>query len=140
MVYMRLMVEFIYVFLFAATGYFMFFIWKPDLQGFRCELLRYLEYLFAVSVSITFWGVIVLSIANATGNIWKGIGAGLVLWLYLLSTFGNKILGRYNIFAYALVEADSSVASWIPGKMIGLLIAGILGIFLLPRTLEFRRD
>ena len=140
MVYMRLIVQFIYIFLFAAIGYFTFFIWKPVLQEFHYEVLRYFEYLLAVGITIVFWGVLVLVMANVTGNIWKGIGAGLVLWSYLISTFGSRILGRYNVFAYVFAETDSGIAGWILGKMIGLLIAGILFFFVLPKTLEFRRN
>ncbi len=140
MVYMRLIVQFIYIFLFAAIGYFTFFIWKPVLQEFHYEVLRYFEYLLAVGITIVFWGVLVLVMANVTGNIWKGIGAGLVLWSYLISTFGSRILGRYNVFAYVFAETDSGIAGWILGKMIGLLIAGILFFFALPQTLEFRRN
>ena len=140
MVYMRLIVQFIYIFLFAAIGYFTFFIWKPVLQEFHYEVLRYFEYLLAVGITIVFWGVLVLVMANVTGNIWKGIGAGLVLWSYLISTFGSRILGRYNVFAYVFAETDSGIAGWILGKMIGLLIAGILFFFVLPQTLEFRRN
>jgi hypothetical protein len=140
MVYMRLIVQFIYIFLFAAIGYFTFFIWKPVLQEFHYEVLRYFEYMLAVGITIVFWGVLVLVMANVTGNIWKGIGAGLVLWSYLISTFGSRILGRYNVFAYVFAETDSGIAGWILGKMIGFLIAGILFFFVLPQTLEFRRN
>ena len=140
MVYKRLFVQFIYIFFGAAIGYFLFFIWQPVLQEFHSEVLRYLEYLTAVGVSIVFWGVLALVTANVTGNIWKGIGAGLVLWMDLISTFGSRILGRYNIFAYALGGTDRGLSGWIPGKTIGLIIAVVIGVFILPKTLEFRRN
>ena len=139
MVYMRLIVEFVYIFFLAAIGYFAFFIWKPEMRDFYRELWNYFEYLMAVGISIVFWGTLILVLANLNGNIWRGIGAGLVLWLYLISTYGSKILGRYNVFSYVFAGTDSKITDWIPGKVIGLLIAGILGIFILPRTLEFRR-
>ena len=113
---------------------------QPVLQEFHSEVLRYLEYLTAVGVSIVFWGVLALVTANVTGNIWKGIGAGLVLWMDLISTFGSRILGRYNIFAYALGGTDRGLSGWIPGKTIGLIIAVVIGVFILPKTLGFRRN
>ncbi|MBR6403687.1 MAG: hypothetical protein IKS48_09930 [Eubacterium sp.] len=140
MVYMRFFIQLIYILFFSAAGYFTFFIWKPVTQDFHSELQKYFEYLLAVGISIVFWGILVLIIANVTSNIWKGIGTGLVLWLNLFSTLGNRTLGRYNVFAYVYAETDTGISGWIPGKIIGLMIAGVLGILILPKTLEFRRD
>ena len=140
MIYTRLIVQFIYIFLLAAAGYFMFFIWKPILQDLRCEMLTYLKYLLAVGISMVFWGVAVLVSANLTGNIWKGIGMVLVMWGVLLSTHSNRILGRFNVFAYAIADNENGITDWLPGKIIGLLIAVIIGSFILPKKLEFRRD
>lgn len=55
------------------------------------------------------------------------MGGSFLLWLMLYSTSGDKVLGRFNIFAYAFRELDGPEDfSWLWGKAAGILIAVFL--------------
>ncbi len=140
MIYKRVFVQFIYLFLLAAIGYFLFFIQNPSKGVWETEAKMYLEYLFAVSISIFFWGIMAMTVANLFQNIWCGIGISFMTWLAFNSTLGTDLFGKYNIFSYAFRSyGQGKGADWMPGKIAGLLLAVLMMFSLLPQTVKRRR-
>ena len=140
MVYKRIFVQFIYLFLLAALAYFLFFLQNPSVTTWENEMKMYLEYLFAVGISILLWGTTTIIIANLFRNIWCGIGISFPIWLLLNSTFGDDLLGKYNIFSYVFRNYGQGIIDWIPGKVIGLIIAILMIFVFLPQTIKTRRN
>ncbi len=140
MIYKRIAVQFIYLFLLAALGYFLFFIQNPSRGVWEEEVKMYFEYLFAVSISIIFFGLTAVVIANWFQNIWCGIGIMLIIWLILNSTFGADFLGKYNIFAYVFRSYENGIGvGWIPGKVIGIIVVSLVAFGILPQTMKRKR-
>lgn len=138
MIYKRFLIQSGYLFFVSGIGYAFFFIQKPARQLWRAEFNLYIEFLFAVGISIAFFGVLSSIIANLFQNVWCGIGITLAIWLFLNSIMGDRIFGDFNIFAYAFKNSASNENhKWIMGKVIA--IAGILAMLvLLPKTIERR--
>ena len=140
MVYKRIFVQFAYLFLLAAIGYFLFFIQNPSKEGWGTEAKLYFEYLSAVSVSLLFWGSMAITGANLFQNIWCGIGISLTIWLVLNSAFGADMFGKYNVFSYVFRSYGRGTgADWIPGKIIGFVLAVLMMSLLIPQTIKRRR-
>ena len=141
MVYKRIFVQFAYLFLLAAFGYFLFFIQNPSKEVWEIEAKMYLEYLFAVSISILFWGNMAMIGANLFQNIWCGIGIAFMIWLVLNSAFGAGVFGMYNVFSYVFRSYEQGIGvDWIPGKIIGFILAVLMMFGLLPQTMKRRRN
>lgn len=141
MVYKRVLVQFVYLFLLAAIGYFLFFAQNPSKEAWGTEVKMYLEYLFAVSITILFWGSMAIIVANLFHNVWCGIGISLIIWLILNSTFGANVFGKYNIFSYVFRSYEQGTAvDWIPGKVIGVILVILMMFGLLPQTIKRRRN
>ena len=88
--------------------------------------------------TVIFFGVLSMTLSNLFQNQWAGIGGSFLLWLTLYSTSGDKVLGRFNIFAYAFRELDGPEDfSWLWGKAAGILIAVFL-LGWLPHILKKR--
>lgn len=139
MVYKRVLVQFVYLFLIAAIGYFLFFVQNPSKGVWGTEAKMYLEYLFAVSITILFWGSMAIIGANLFYNIWCGIGISLIIWLILNSTFGANVFGKYNIFSYVFRSYEQGTGvDWIPGKVIGVILVIFMMLVLLPQTIKRR--
>lgn len=140
MIYKRLFVQFVYLFFLAAIGYFLFFIQNPSIGSWKNEGKMYLDYLFAVSISIFFWGVISITIANLFQNIWCSIGISLIIWLVLNSTVGDTLFGKYNIFSYVFRSYEQGAGTeWILGKIIGFILAILIILVLLPQAMKRKR-
>lgn len=137
MVYRRLFIQFAYLFLAAAIGYFIFFVQNPSIGFWKNEGRMYLDYLLAVSVSILFWGIISIAISNLFQNIWCGMGISLILWLGLNSKGGDILLGKYNIFSYVFRSYERGAGNeWIQGKIVGLILSIFIIIAVLPQTMK----
>ena len=140
MIYERVFVQFVYLFVMAAIGYFLFFIQNPSISTWQNEVKMYFEYLFAVSISIIFFGIIAITFANLSQNIWCGIGVSLIIWLVLNSTVGDVLFGKYNIFSYVFRSYTQGIAvEWISGKVIGFILAILMIFVILPQTMKGRR-
>lgn len=139
MMYKRVFVQFLYLFLLAAIGYFLFFIQKPSAGIWENEIKMYLEYLLATSISIFLWGTMAILVANLFQNIWCGIGISFIIWLLLNSTFGDDLFGRYNVFSYVFRSYEHGVTDWIPGKVIGFVLAMLMMFVFLPQTMKRRK-
>ena len=140
MVYKRIVVQFVYLFLLAALGYFLFFIQNPSMTTWVNEMKMYLEYLLVVGISLILWGTMAIVIANLFKNIWCGIGIPFLIWLLFNSTFGDELLGKYNIFSYVFRDYRQGIVDWIPGKVIGLILAMLMILVFLPQTIKNRRN
>lgn len=141
MIYKRVFVQFVYLFLLAAIGYFLFFIQNPSIGDLGNEKKMYLEYLFAVGSSILFWGIMSITISNWFQNIWCGIGISLIIWLVLNSTIGNTLFGKYNVFSYVFRSYEQGVGGeWMLGKGIGGILAFLMIFIILPKTMKRRRN
>lgn len=139
MMYKRVFVQFLYLLLLAAIGYFLFFIQKPSAGIWENEIKMYLEYLLAASISIFLWGTMAIIVANLFRNIWCGIGISFIVWLLLNSTFGDDLFGRYNVFSYVFRSYEQGGTDWIPGKVIGFVLAILMMFVLLPQTMKRRK-
>lgn len=141
MVYKRIFVQFLYLFLLAAFGYFLFLAQNPSKGVWETEAKMYLEYLFSVSITILFWGNMAIIGANFFQNIWCGIGISLIIWLILNSTFGADVFGKYNIFSYVFRNYEHGTgADWVPGKIIGFILVIFMVFGLLPQSIKKRRN
>lgn len=139
MIYKRVWIQIIYLMLVNGLGYWFFYIQKPIKQGLNKELNLYFSFLFACVITIAFFGMISLIVANTFNNMWIGIGVSLVCWLSLNSTTGNKILGVINVLAYAFRKFENANDyHWVIGKIFAVLCVVIM-FFLLPRTIKNRR-
>lgn len=124
----RLMAQIIYLNIISGIGYFFFFWQKPfSLKG-DSEVFLYLMYFIAVTATILFWGTLSMTISNILHNQWGGIGVCMILWLVTNSSTGEKLLGDFNIFSYALRDINYVVTDygWLAGKGIGFLGALIM--------------
>lgn len=138
MMYKRIFVQFVYLFILAVLGYFLFFMQSPSTGNWGNEIKMYLEYLLAVAISILLWGSLAITVANLFRNIWCGIGIPFIIWLLLNSTFGNDLLGKYNVFSYVFRSYEQGGAAWISGKAIGIVLAVLMMFMLLPQTMKGR--
>ena len=139
MMYKRIFVQFLYLLLLAAIGYFLFLIQKPSASIWENEIKMYSEYLLAASISIFLWGTMAIIVSNLFQNIWCGIGISFIIWLLLNSTFGDDLFGRYNVFSYVFRSYEQRGTDWIPGKVIGFVLAIFMMFVFLPQTMKRRK-
>lgn len=104
MVYKRIVVQFVYLFLLAALGYFLFFIQNPSMTTWVNEMKMYLEYLLVVGISLILWGTMAIVIAN----LFKIYGAELVFHFlygyYLTLRLGMSYLeGTIYFHMYSVI-------------------------------------
>lgn len=139
MIYRRIGIQMLYLFCSLVLGYGFFFIQNPMRQSSGMELKLYFTFLLAGVVTISFFGVLSLTITNLLHNMWAGVGISFISWLSLNSTVGNKILGTFNVLAYGFRKIeDFNNYSWGIGKMIALACT-VLMLIMLPLTMKNRR-
>ncbi len=141
MVNRRILVQLLYLLFLSAMGYLFFLIIQtPSVGNWKNEWNLYAEYLFAVSISIFFWGVLSIVLSNLFQNIWCGIGISLLVWSLLNSTMGDTLLGPYNLFAYVFHnQAGGTLKEWIFGKLLGFVLSVLMLRIMIPQTLKRRR-
>ena len=134
----RLAVQLCYLCVLSYVGYFFYYWQKPAVPLGKTAAGLYGSYLPAIMATVIFFGVLSMTLSNLFQNQWAGIGGSFLLWLTLYSTSGDKVLGRFNIFAYAFRELDGPEDfSWLWGKAAGILIAVFL-LGWLPHILKKR--
>lgn len=139
MICKRILVQALYLFLVGAIGYLFFFIQKPAKDRWNIEMRLYLEFLPGSLVTIVFFGVLALTIANCFRNMWCGIGITLVLWFVTNSTVGNNTFGKFNVFAYVFrAFGNDTDYYWLLGKGVAL-ICTMLMLLVLPNTIKGRK-
>ena len=62
-----------------------------------------------------------------------------IIWLLLNSTFGDDLFGRYNVFSYVFRSYEQGGTDWIPGKVLGFVLAILMMFVLLPQTMKRRK-
>lgn len=134
----RLMIQNLYLFMISYAGFFFFFWQKPRYMLGDSLLHEYRIYILAVTCTIFFWSTLSMTISNLFGSQWGGIAVSLGIWLVINSTLGEKVLGRFNIFAYGFRNiTDMNSLSWTYGKILGLLLAAAM-LLLVPYILKKR--
>lgn len=124
----RMIAQVIYLSVIAGLGYFCFMWQQPHKLNEYSDVRIYILYLVAVITTILFWSMAVMTVSNICRSHWSGIAICLALWLLLNSTFGDALLGNYNIFAYSLRSLSNGLKDdgWLLGKGIGVILALML--------------
>lgn len=140
----RMVIQEIVLFGLSAVGYGMFYgfqhprsLYKAG-QSTESELQMFFLFLAAMAVTLWFWGILSNLLACLFRNMWVGIGCGVVLWLVTNSTFGENVLGNWNLFSYALRNVmDSQDFGWLYGKALCLLLC-VFMTPLMPKIIKKR--
>lgn len=129
----RMVLQGIVLLLLAVMSYALFFIvQKPVTHTVtRNELTQFVVYLFAISITIFFWEMLVNLLAVICRSMWMGIGGCLLLWILTNSKGGEEWFGAWNVFSYTFRSVeDTADLSWLYGKLlcsfIGLLLLAAL--------------
>lgn len=123
----RLLIQNVYLCVLSYIGFFFFFWQKPVLLSDNSLLFQYGMYMLAVTGTILFWSTLSVTISNLIGSQWGGIGICLAVWMMINSTFGDKTLGIFNIFAYSFRGTEEPLdLSWLWGKALGILLAAVM--------------
>lgn len=134
----RLCIQIVYLWMATIAGYTCFF-WQcaSGIEGIS-DWTFFAVSMVATAVSIAFFGVFSVTVATAGKNSWYGMGISLLLWLMLNSKQGEKILGKFNLFAFSFrnIEAVNEMG-WMCGKGVAvLLMVGMLAV--LPSIIKRR--
>lgn len=123
----RLYLQFTFLGVLAAAGYWLFYWQSPQNFNGESPILLYGMYVVAVLPSIIFWGALSMSLVNLFRNLWAGIGGSVILWVWMNSTWGNKLLGNFSVFSFVFrPDGDTGKWGWLMGKGIAMLFAVIL--------------
>lgn len=134
----RLVLQSCYLCLLAFMGYFLFYWQRPHNLTGESFVFSYGMYLLAITATVWLWAALSMILANLFRNTWAGIGGAVILWLLINSTFGDELLGRFNIFAYSFRDLDAPADfNWMYGKALGMISAFIM-IQMIPRILKKR--
>lgn len=111
----------------SYVSYFFFYWQSPRISMEKPFWWFYGIYLIAVTVTVLFWGTLSMTISNLFRSQWAGIGGGVILWLLVNSTGGNKYLGNLNIFAYGFRDLRyPDDFGWLWGKAAGLALTAVM--------------
>lgn len=125
----RIMIQGIFLLLLATAGYGLFFIFqKPTTHPVtKNETTQFAVYIFAIAITIFFWGILVDALAIFFRNIWMGIGGCLLIWLATNSRGGEKVFGAWNLFSYAFRNIENTAdITWLYGKIFCICMGLIL--------------
>lgn len=134
-IWRRMAVQETYLFLLGLAGYGLIYLLQnpiPYWQGeWGKEILLFLIYIPAMAGTIIFWGMLSNVVACIFRNMWAGAGISLVLWIAVNSTYGDRIMGIWNLFSYTFRDIeDIGNLSWILGKILWLFGTILLGVVL----------
>lgn len=131
----RMLIQEIFLFLLAVTGYALFFVFQ---KPFMADWGQFLVYLPAIAITLCFWGNLSNILAGIFRSMWVGIGGCLVLWIITNSSVGDRYLGSWNLFSYTFRDVENSGdLSWMWGKLLCICFSFIM-MALLPQILERR--
>lgn len=141
MVYTRLLIQIVFLWLLACGGYFCFFWQRPIDRDIVPFFGLYGCYVIAMTVTILFWGLLSMTVSNLAGSQWVGIGVCTMLWLAMISKTGQELLGNFSIFAYGSQSLNDfgQEWSWLAGKAVGFLAAVVM-IALIPLILKKKEN
>ena len=130
---MRMVIQDLFLFLLAAAGYGLFFLFqKPEPSGMiyeeaAGETMQFLVFLASCLITIVFWGIWSGIIACIFRSMWFGIGGSLILWILTNSSSGDEHLGKWNLFSYSFRNVEnSSDLSWLAGKGVCLALCVVI--------------
>ena len=137
----RLAIQEIFLTLLAAIGYgaFLFFQKPMTHPALESELKQFVIYFAAIIVTIFFWAVLANTLSMAFRNMWAGVGGCFLPWPAANSTWGDKVLGPWNLFSYAFRKnmENGKDITWLYGKILCLCI-GMIFIAALPKIIRKR--
>lgn len=141
---MRMVLQQIVLFILSVVGYGLFYgfqqpqsLYKAG-QSSESELVMFFIFLAAMAVTLLFWGSLSNLLACLFRSMWAGIGCSFVLWLVTNSTFGEQVLGNWNLFSYSFRNiADSGDFGWLCGKALCLLLCLCMAV-LMPKIIKKR--
>lgn len=124
MIYRRWILQAAYLYGIALAAYFAFYWQKPYRMTERTFASEYGGYAAALAGTVLFWSLISIVVSNLAKNQWAGIGASVLLWITTNSTTGEKLFGRYNLFAYSFCDSmGAKWNEWVYGTLIQILLA-----------------
>ena len=124
MIYRRWILQAAYLYGIAQAAYFAFYWQKPYRMTERTFASEYGGYAAALAGTVLFWSLISIVVSNLAKNQWAGIGASVLLWITTNSTTGEKLFGRYNLFAYSFCDSmGAKWNEWVYGTLIQILLA-----------------
>ena len=135
----RIVIQEIFLLL-AVVGYGLFLLFQKPMTHPAAldEMPQFVSFLFAVTVTILFWGILANTLSMLFRNMWMGIGGCLLLWVAANSGGGDRILGGWNLFSYTFRRIENATdITWLYGK--GLCICGgLILLAALPEILKKR--
>ncbi len=125
---LRVAIQCGYLVLLAVFAYACFFWQKPVFAVKTAGGILFAMTIGAVAVSVVFWGMCAVTFANLCRSSLGGIGISLVLWLFVYSAAGERVLGNYSVFAFVFRDINkTSDLGWIAGKGIAAALALLMG-------------
>lgn len=129
----RMMIQEIYLLILAVAGYGMFYIFQRPFPPYASqskveyELIMFIVYVAAIAVTLNFWGILSHTLSCLFRNIWAGTGCCFILWIMTNSAFGDRLLGKWNLFSYTFRNIENSRDfSWICGKTVCVILSMIM--------------
>ena len=135
----RITVQIGYLTVISILAYGMFYWQKPAvLDEKRSGIFLFLLYCGVVFITVFFWSVLSVTVCNLLQSVWGGMGMLFLVWLFLVSKAGEKLLGVWNPFSYEFCEfSELTEWKWAAGKIITAVCA-ILLLLLQKKILEKR--
>ncbi len=124
MIYRRWIIQAVYLCVTALAAYFTFYWQKPYRMIERTFASEYSGYAAALAGTVLFWSLISVVISNLAKSQWAGIGVSVLLWITTNSTTGERLFGRYNLFAYSFCDSmGAKWNEWAYGTLIQILLS-----------------
>ncbi len=124
MIYRRWIIQAVYLYVTALVAYFTFYWQKPYRMIERTFASEYGDYAAALAGTVLFWSLISVVISNLAKSQWAGIGVSVLLWITTNSTTGERLFGRYNLFAYSFCDSmGAKWNEWAYGTLIQILLS-----------------
>lgn len=124
-IYRRLILQVLYLWIVGAVGYFLFFWHKPISFRNISILHEYGWFLFVMLWNVMFWSMFSMTISNLLRNQIAGIGSSIVLWLVFYSKWGEQYIGKYNVFSYVFRDVSGDL-EWIYGSVVEIVLLVLL--------------
>ncbi len=124
MIYRRWIIQAVYLYVTALAAYFTFYWQKSYRMIERTFASEYGGYAAALAGTVLFWSLISVVISNLAKSQWAGIGVSVLLWITTNSTTGERLFGRYNLFAYSFCDSmGAKWNEWAYGTLIQILLS-----------------
>lgn len=134
----RILIQALFLLVLAVIGYGLFFAFQKPIthSATESEIIQFIIYLFAIAITILFWGILVNTFSMFFRNMWMGIGGCLLVWLATNSTGGEKLFGVWNVFSYTFRDIENAKnITWLYGKGLCICI-GLILMAALPKIIR----